>query len=267
MTMKLPVLFVSHGAPTVALETESRFAAALRAFGEHVRPKTIVIVSAHWQTRAPAVRVTGAARPPLIYDFGGFPDEMYKLEYPAPGAPELAQEIVDTLLAAHATDGAPKWDAALDAARGWDHGAWVPLRLAYPAAEIPVVQVSLPTASPSALLALGRALGTLRARDVLVVGSGTVVHNLRAIGQEGEWARAFDRWFADAVARRDLDALAEWRERAPDAEKAHPTSEHFDPFLVAMGATDAGEEVTVLHDEFAFGSLSMRTFAVGSPSL
>ena len=258
-----PVLFVSHGAPTVALETESPFAAALRAFGEHVRPQAIAIVSAHWQTRAPQVRVTGAARPPLIYDFGGFPDEMYKLEYPAPGAPELAREIVDALASAHATDSAPKWEAAIDATRGWDHGAWVPLRLAYPAAEIPVVQLSLPTASPAALLAMGRSLTSLRARDVLVVGSGTVVHNLRAIGQDAPWAHAFDAWFADAVARRDLDALAEWRERAPEASRAHPTSEHFDPFLVAMGATEAGEGVTVLHEEFAFGSLSMRTFAIG----
>jgi 4,5-DOPA dioxygenase extradiol len=259
-----PVLFVSHGAPTVALETESPFAAALRAFGEHVRPQAIAIVSAHWQTRAPQVRVTGAARPPLIYDFGGFPDEMYKLEYPAPGAPELAREIADALACAHAVDGAPNWEAAVDETRGLDHGAWVPLRLAYPAAEIPVVQVSLPTASPAALLAMGRALAQLRTREVLVVGSGTVVHNLKAIGQEGAWAHAFDAWFADAVARHDLDALAEWRTQAPEAARAHPTSEHFDPFLVAMGATQKDEKVTVLHDQFAFGSLSMRTFAIGA---
>ncbi|MGZ3407718.1 MAG: DODA-type extradiol aromatic ring-opening family dioxygenase, partial [Polyangia bacterium] len=190
-----PVLFVSHGAPTVALETEAPFAAALRGFGEHVRPAAIAIVSAHWQTNAPQVRVTGAARPPLIYDFGGFPDEMYRLQYPAPGAPELAREIVDALASAHAIDGAPKWEAVVDETRGWDHGAWVPLKLAYPAAEIPVVQISLPTASPAALLAMGRALAPLRANEVLVIGSGTVVHNLRAIGQEGAWARTFDAWF------------------------------------------------------------------------
>jgi 4,5-DOPA dioxygenase extradiol len=262
--MMTPVLFVSHGAPTVVLETESPFAAALRAFGEHVRPAAIAIVSAHWQTRAPQVRVTGAAHPPLIYDFGGFPAEMYQQKYAAPGAPELAREIVDTLASAHAVEGTPKWEAAIDETRGWDHGAWVPLKLAYPAAELPVVQVSLPTASPSALLAMGRALKSLRARDVLVIGSGTVVHNLRAIGQDADWARAFDGWFADAVARHDLDALAEWREKAPDAARAHPTTEHFDPFLVAMGATQEGEKLTVLHEELAFGSLSMRTFAIGT---
>jgi 4,5-DOPA dioxygenase extradiol len=259
-----PVLLVSHGAPTVAMDTEAPFARALRAFGERVRPSAIAIVSAHWQTRAPEVRVTGAAQPPLIYDFGGFPDEMYRMTYAAPGAPELAREIVDALAGAHAVDDAPKWDAALDATRGWDHGAWVPLRLAYPAADVPVVQISLPTASPPALLAMGRALAWLRAREVLVVGSGTVVHNLRAIGQHAEWATAFDAWFADAVARHDLEALAEWRTRGPEAARAHPTSEHFDPFLVAMGATQPGEPVTTLHEEMAFGSLSMRTVTLGA---
>lgn len=263
-----PVLLVSHGAPTVVMEPEAPFARALRAFGEHVRPQAIAIVSAHWQTRAPEVRVTGAARPPLIYDFGGFPDEMYRMQYPAPGAPELAREIADALACAHATDGAPKWAAKVDEARGFDHGAWTPLKLAYPAAEVPVVQVSLPTASAAALLAMGRALAPFRARDVLVVGSGTVVHNLREIRRGGgaggdAWATAFDAWFADAVARHDLDALAEWRTRAPEAARAHPTSEHFDPFLVAMGATSAGEKVTTLHDEMAFGTLSMRTVAIG----
>ncbi|HEX6838864.1 MAG TPA: class III extradiol ring-cleavage dioxygenase, partial [Polyangia bacterium] len=156
-----PVLLVSHGAPTVVMEPDAPFGAALRAFGERVRPSAIVVVSAHWQTRAPAVRVTGAARPDVIYDFGGFPAAMYQMKYPAPGAPELAREIADALAGAHAVDGAPKWDAAVDAARGWDHGAWVPLKLAYPAADVPVVEVSLPTASPVALLAMGRALGAM----------------------------------------------------------------------------------------------------------
>ncbi len=257
-----PVLFVSHGAPTTVMEPEAPFGAALRAFGERVRPAAVAIVSAHWQTRAPAVRVTGAARPPLIYDFGGFPDAMYRMQYAAPGAPELAREIVDALLTAK-VDGAPKWAAEVDETRGWDHGVWTALKLAYPAADVPVVQLSLPTASPAALLAMGRTLAPLRAQDVLVVGSGTVVHNLRAVGVEAPWAHAFDAWFADAIARHDLQALAAWRVRAPQAALAHPTSEHFDPFLIAIGATDAGEPVTTLYDEFAFGSLSMRTFTVG----
>ncbi|HEX8950881.1 MAG TPA: class III extradiol ring-cleavage dioxygenase [Polyangia bacterium] len=258
-----PVLLVSHGAPTVAMETESPFATALRAFGERVRPRAILVVSAHWQTRAPAVRVTGAARPEVIYDFGGFPAEMYRMKYPAPGAPDLAREVVDTLACGHAVDGAPNWDAALDEKRGWDHGTWVPLRLAYPAADVPVVQLSLPTASPAALLAMGRELAPLRARDVLLVGSGTVVHNLGALGVAAPWAPAFDAWFAGVVARHDLDALAEWRTRAPEAAMAHPSSEHFDPFLVAMGAVGDGEKVTTLHEELVYGSLSMRTIAIG----
>lgn len=225
-----PVLFVSHGAPTTVLETEGPFAAAMRAFGERGRPRAIAIVSAHWQTRAPVVRATGAERPPLIYDFGGFPPVMYTLTYPAPGAPELAREIVDALAGSH-VDGAPLWQAAVDGERGWDHGAWVPLKLAYPEADVPVVQVSLPTASPEALLAMGRGLAFLRARDVLVVGSGSVVHNLGAIGQDAPWAHAFDAWFADVMARRDVDELSQWRVRAPKAAVAHPTSEHFDPFI------------------------------------
>ena len=261
--MTAPVLLVSHGAPTTVLEPDAPFGMALRAFGERVRPSAVAIVSAHWQTRAPAVRVTGAARPPLIYDFGGFPQAMYEMQYAAPGAPELAREIVDALAAAHAVDGAPRWDAAVDEARGWDHGVWTALKLAYPAADVPVVEVSLPTASPAALVALGRALAPFRARDVFVVGSGTVVHNLRAIGEEADWAHAFDAWFADAVRRRDLQALVEWRTHGPEAARAHPTSEHFDPFLVAMGATAEGEPVTTLHEEMAFGSLSMRTIAIG----
>jgi 4,5-DOPA dioxygenase extradiol len=256
-----PLLFVSHGAPTVALESHSPFADALGQFGHAVRPNAIAIVSAHWQTRAPAVRTTGAERPPLIYDFGGFPDEMYQLRYDAPGAPALAQELVDALSAAH-IDGAPRWEAAVDPARGWDHGAWVPLRIAYPEAQIPVVQISLPTASPAALIAMGRALQPFRDRGVLLIGSGTVVHNLRAIGEDADWARRFDAWFADVMQRRDLDALAEWRVRAPDATRAHPTTEHFDPFLVAAGASVEGDHMVTLHDEFAFGSLSMRTFAL-----
>ncbi|MDB4971393.1 MAG: Extradiol ring-cleavage dioxygenase [Myxococcales bacterium] len=256
-----PILFVSHGAPTVALETHSPFADALGQFGQAVRPKAIAIVSAHWQTCAPSVRTTGAEQPPLIYDFGGFPDEMYRLTYPAPGAPALAQELVDALAAAH-IDGAPRWEAAVDGARGWDHGAWVPLRLAYPEAQIPVVQLSLPTASPAALIAMGRALQPFRERGVLLVGSGTVVHNLRAIGEEADWARAFDAWFAEVMGRRDLDQLAQWRVAAPGAAKAHPTTEHFDPFLVAAGATVAGDQMVTLHEEFAFGSLSMRTFVM-----
>ena len=262
--MTAPVLLVSHGAPTVVMEPDAPFGAALRAFGERVRPTAIVIVSAHWQTRAPAVRVTGAARPEVLYDFGGFPAEMYQMKYPAPGAPELARELADVLAGAHAVDGAPKWDAEVDATRGWDHGAWVPLKLGWPAADVPVVQVSLPTAAPAALLAMGRALGAaLRPRGALLIGSGTVVHNLRALGVEAPWAPAFDAWFADVVARHDLDALADWRVSAPYATMAHPTSEHFDPFLVAMGATDAGDKITTLHDELAFGSLSMRTLAIG----
>ena len=252
-----PLLFVSHGAPTEALDTDSEYAAALRGFVDAARPRAIVVVSAHWQTRGPAVRATGAARPGLIYDFGGFPPEMYRLTYPAPGDPALARELAGAIAAPFA--------GAVDEARGWDHGVWVPLRLMRPAADLPVVELSLPTAEPAALLALGRQLAFLRARDVLLVGSGGAVHNLGAIGQAAtpDWARAFDAWVADAVARHDHAALAAWPTAAPGARQAMPTSEHFDPLLVVAGAAAAGEPVTTLFEGFRYGSLSMRTLAIG----
>jgi len=258
-----PLVFISHGAPSVAMETESAYAQALGAFGARVRPRAIAIVSAHWQTRAHQVCVTGAARPDLIYDFGGFPPALYRMKYAAPGAPALAREIVDALAAAH-VDGAPRWEVAVDEERGWDHGAWVPMRLMYPEAELPLVEISLPTASPPALLAMGRALAFLRTREVLLVGSGGAVHNLFDVGGTATppWARAFDAWVGDVMARRDLEALADWPRRAPDAEHAHPTSDHFDPLLVVAGASDAADQLTTLYEGFYYGTLSMRTFAL-----
>ncbi len=260
-----PVLFVSHGAPDAALAHESPYAAALLRFAAETVPKAVVVVSAHWQTRPDVVRVTGAAQPSLIYDFSGFPDELYRLQYPAPGAPELAREIVAALAGAHVVDGAPRFDVALDEQRGWDHGVWVPLRLMLPAANVPVVQVSLPMAAPAALLALGRALAFVRAQGALLVGSGGAVHNLGALGGAATpaWAQAFDAWVADAVACHDLDALAKWRGEAPSATRAMPTSEHFDPLLVAVGATGPAEPVRTLVEGFAYGSLSLRSFAIG----
>lgn len=252
-----PLLFVSHGAPTEVLDADSAYAAALRDFAATARPRAVVVVSAHWQTRAPAVRTTGAARPPLIYDFGGFPAEMYRLQYAAPGDPALAREIAGAL-------GAP-FAGGVDEARGWDHGVWVPLKLMMPAADVPVVEVSLPTADAAALLTLGQQLAFLRARGVLLVGSGGAVHNLGEIGHAAtpEWARAFDAWAADAVARHDTAALGRWQADAPWAGRAMPTSEHFDPLLVVAGAARADEPVRTLFEGFRYGSLSMRTLAIG----
>ena len=247
MHARLPALFVSHGAPTTALQTEGGFARALRAFaGRTPRPRAIAMVSAHWETQEP--RVTGSAAPALIYDFGGFADELYAVRYPCPGAPEIARRIVQLLPGAQ-----------LDPRRGLDHGAWTPLRLMYPAADVPVVQVSL-AGDPRAL---GRALAPLRDEGVLLIGSGGAVHNLRRVNLSSEdaevepWAREFDDWLAKAV-----DTLTVDLSKAPGARLAVPTPEHFEPLLVVLAAAQPGERAVPVYQGFQYGTLSMRSFAV-----
>ncbi|MFN7131433.1 MAG: dioxygenase [Myxococcales bacterium] len=255
---RLPALFVSHGSPMVALATDD-YAAALRRFGAAQVPSAILVVSAHWETHA--VRVTGAAWPETLHDFGGFAEALYRLSYPAPGAPELAQDVATRLAGAG-------FAAEVDASRGLDHGAWIPLRLAFPDARIPVVQVSLPLARDPAVLArMGAALAPLRDRGVLLVGSGGVVHNLRRVNFRDAhaavepWAQSFDRWIGERVSALDAPALARWPD-APHARDAVPSSEHFDPLLVVLGSASDGERVEHVYEGFRHGTLSMRCFAV-----
>jgi 4,5-DOPA dioxygenase extradiol len=257
-----PVLFVSHGAPTAALDA-GPYAAALRRFGDGLtgaaRPSAIVVVSAHWQVRG-AVGVTGAARPETIHDFSGFPETLYRLRYPAPGDPRLAARIAAHLSSA----GVP---ASVSASRGLDHGAWVPLLLALPDASIPVVQVALPAVPPEALLGFGEALRPLRDEGVLLVASGGLVHNLGAIdfahpdAAPAEWALEFERWAWERAALQEREPLARWQRLAPNAARAHPYTDHFDPLLVAVGAAWPGERAEPLYDAFAYSTLSLRTFA------
>lgn len=256
---RTPVLFVSHGAPTVALEGGG-FAGALSAFAAGLgRPRAVVAVSAHWTSRR-EIGVTSAPHHRLVYDFSGFPEALYEIRWPAPGAPELASRVVALLSGA----GLP---ARPDPVRGLDHGAWIPLRLAWPAADVPVVQVALPEVEPAALLRMGEALAPLRDEDVLLVASGGVVHNLGRVrfGLEGApdaWAVRFDAWARDRVAALDVDALARWREEAPDAFLAQPATEHFAPLLVAMGARAPGDRPETLYEGIRYGNLSMRSFAL-----
>jgi 4,5-DOPA dioxygenase extradiol len=257
-----PVLFVSHGAPTAALD-QGPYAAALRGFGASLtgaeRPSAVAVVSAHWQARGP-VGVTGAPRPETIHDFSGFPEPLYRLRYDVPGDPRLAARIAAQLSGA----GVP---AVVSPTRGLDHGAWVPLRLALPDASIPVVQVALPAAPPQALLDLGEALRPLRDQGVLLVMSGGLVHNLGAIdfaspdGPPLGWAADFDRWAWERAALQEREALALWQRLAPRPELAHPSSDHFDPLLVAVGAAWPGERAEPVFAGITFGSLSLRTFA------
>lgn len=254
--MSMPTVFVSHGSPTLILG-DSPARAFLATLGSQLpRPTAIVAVSAHWDTDLPAVSL--ARRPDTIHDFYGFPDALYRLRYAAPGAPELAERVAKLTGAAH------------DLHRGLDHGAWVPAMLGWPEADIPIFQLSVqPAESPAHHIALGRKLSALREEGVLVMGSGSATHNLRALVRGGDdsepepWAQEFDDWLAEVVETGDEAALADYRAQAPNAVDAHPTDEHFLPLHVAYGAAGAGARGRALHRSFTLGNLSMASYAFG----
>ncbi len=257
----MPALFVSHGSPMTALD-EGGYSRALRGFASSIPlPRAIVIVSAHWEAPDP-VRVTATPQPNLIYDFGGFPRELYELTYPCPGSPEVAADVVAAL-------GEAGIGASLERERGLDHGVWVPLRLAFPEARVPVVEVSLPPrGGADRLFRIGKAIAPMRRERILVVGSGGIVHNLYRARLDREdapvdpWAREFDAWVRDAVGRLDLEALARYSELAPGAAEAVPTREHFEPVLVVAGAALPGDRVEDVYEGFRYANLSMRSFAI-----
>ena len=233
---RLPALFISHGSPMTALEPREaglRLAALAAALP---RPRAIVIASAHWLAAAP--RVGGAPQPLTIHDFGGFPQALFDMRYPAPGDPALAAQVAELLAAAGLS-------AALDPQRGLDHGVWVPLHLLYPDAAIPVVPVSIqPDLGPAHQFALGQALAPLRDDGVLVIGSGSITHNLHdwrhySEAREAPYVRPFIEWIEQRLSADDIEALLDYRRQAPFAERAHPTDEHLLPLYVAMGAGGA----------------------------
>ncbi|MBP5988188.1 MAG: dioxygenase [Azonexus sp.] len=242
MTQTQPALFVPHGAPTFALRPGAAGAALAAAAKRLPSPRAIVIVSAHWDTAVPTVGF--AERPATIHDFWGFPDELYDIRYPATGCREAAEEVVSAIRNA----GLP---VETDAARGLDHGAWVPLRLMFPDAEVPVIPLSIQSCSgPEQAWKLGRALAPLAARGFLVVASGNVTHNLRDYqfaarhdGQAPAYVRDFPEWVANRLAAGDLNSLLGYRQQCPHGARAHPSDEHFLPLFVALGA--GGENATV----------------------
>jgi 4,5-DOPA dioxygenase extradiol len=246
----LPSLFVSHGAPTLPFD-DVPARTFLKGLGAQMpRPKGIVIASAHWETNVPAVN--RVAVNDTIHDFGGFPKALYDLRYPAPGNAALSDRVAGLL------------GASVDRTRGLDHGAWVPLMLIYPDHDIPVVQVAVqPQAGVAHHIALGRALAPLREEGVLVMGSGSFVHNLRLLDRSGPdapepaWSREFAGWMNIAILARDDDALIHYRERAPNAVQAHPEDEHLLPLFVAYGA---GGAATRIHTSATFGSLRMDAY-------
>lgn len=233
----------------------------LRALGKTLGGvAAVLVVSPHWQTVG--VRVGSNPAPETLHDFAGFPAPLYALQYPAPGAPEWAHEAAKLLAQA-------RFEAVLDERHGLDHGAWVPLRHLFPEADKPTFQVSLPHDIDAAgALHLGRALAPLRAHGVLIVGSGSLTHNLHEFGQQirdPEYAQEFADWVRDAVAARDFAALADYRRRAPHAVRAHPTEEHYLPLLVAAGASDESESARLIEGGMTYAVLSMDAFAFGLP--
>jgi 4,5-DOPA dioxygenase extradiol len=229
----MPVLYLSHGAPPLA--DHQRWPAELAAWSRALpRPRAVLIVSAHWEAAPIALGATRTV--PLVYDFWGFPERYYQVRYAAPGAPELAGKVRNLLRGPGA--------AVADVPdRGLDHGAYVPLKEMYPDADIPVLQLSMPTLDPQVLLSIGRKLAPLRDEGVLIVGSGFFTHNLRALTADDEhvpsFTAEFDAWGRETLAARDLDALLDFERTAPAARLAHPRADHFAPLFVALGA---GEE-------------------------
>ncbi len=255
MANRQPVLFLSHGAPPLA--DDRRWVAELRAWGANLpKPANVLVVSAHWE-HAPAAVGSTTPHTPLVYDFYGFPQRYYEVTYDAPAAPELADEVAGLLGGLHQ-----------DPTRGLDHGAYVPLVELFPDADVPVLQLSLPTLAPEGLVELGERLAPLREAGTLIVGSGFTTHNLRWFGGMGADPDAtpprasveFDAWAAEAMASRDLDALINFERAAPAAREAHPRTEHWAPLYVALGAAKGtGLLNTSVVDGFWYG-LSKRSW-------
>lgn len=227
--MSMPVLYLSHGAPPLA--DDALWTRQLADWSDTLpRPTAVLIVSAHWENAPLTIGATTTV--PLVYDFWGFARRYYEVTYPAPGAPALAASVRALLGTVHD-----------DPTRGLDHGAYVPLKEMYPDADVPVLQMSMPSLDPAELFAVGQRLAPLRDEGVLIIGSGFFTHNLSGITMEDpdveapDWSAEFDHWGAEALATRDFDALLDFEHKSPSARLAHPRTEHFAPLFVSMGAS------------------------------
>ncbi|MBI3132332.1 MAG: dioxygenase [Acidobacteria bacterium] len=259
--MKTPVLFVSHGSPMLALDSDHPWARALHAFGRTRDVKAVLVISAHWWT--PDLRITTSAKPVTIHDFAGFPEALYRIAYPAPGSPELARRATGLLQDA----GFP---VHAEEARGLDHGAWSVLRHSHPEAEVPVVQLSLPRWDPDALIRQGAALAPLREEGVLILASGGLIHNLRAVDWDSAddavrpWAAEAEAWFVQHLDAGDVASLADHRARWAGSHQSAPSTDHLDPVFVAIGAAQ-GDPHRTLYQGFQLGTLSLRSWSWEAP--
>ena len=244
----MPVLFIPHSAPFLAtdfIKGEDYFRLAQNV----PKPKALLVISAHWQTAAPMLGTTESI--PLIYDFYGFPEDLYAITYPAPPAPWLAKRIQEV------------WpEVGIARSRGWDHGVWVPMLHMYPNHDVPILQLALPKVEPAALYALGEKLVFLRNEGILIIGSGNLTHNLMALAPEGygvpQWAIDFDQWVRSMLEQKDVQSLLLFQEKAPGVEMALPTDEHFLPLFVALGTAGLEADPVFPIEGFEFGSLSRR---------
>ena len=260
--MMLPSLFLSHGAPTLPL-TDTPARSFLNGLGGRLpRPRAILVVSAHWETESPVV--SAVERNDTIHDFYGFPRPLYELTYPAPGAPSLAVQVAELLRAAGLSCG-------IDKARGLDHGAWVPLLLMYPEADIPVLQLSIqPHLGPAHHLSMGRALERLRDEGVLIIGSGSLTHDLSEFRGQAldaptpDWVTRFADWLRDKLDAAKTDDLVDYRRQAPFAVKNHPSDEHLVPLFAALGAAGTSWRAERLHASATYGILRMDVYAFDS---
>ncbi len=261
MTQKFPTVYVSHGSPMVMLENSAARDFML-GYGKTLgTPKAILIASAHFESRRPML--TADAHPEMIYDFGGFPRPLFEMKYPAPGSPELASRAATLLTAAGIV-------ATPVTGRGYDHGTWVPLKLMYPDANIPVVELSIQTNLGGAHhVALGRALAPLREEGVLIMGSGSITHNLHEYMRlrptidmpAPQWVMDFDLWVREKVEAGAVDDIANYLERAPYARENHPSADHYLPLPFAMGAAGEGARGELMHSSCQYGVLMMDTYA------
>jgi 4,5-DOPA dioxygenase extradiol len=257
--MTLPSLFLSHGAPTLPL-TDTPARAFLSQIGDTLeRPKAILVISAHWETAVPTVNAVESNE--TIHDFGGFPRALYDLRYPAPGSPTFAARIAELLRASG-------FNCNIDKRRGLDHGAWVPLLLMYPRADIPILQLSVqPHLGPEHHLRVGHALAPLRDDGVLIIGSGSFTHDLSEFRGHNpndaapDWVNSFADWFDAALSKGETDALIDYRRRAPFATKNHPTEEHLLPLYAALGAAGDNAHAERLHASSTYSVLRMDVYA------